>query len=218
MSSRATARLSGVSKNTVAKLLQDAGKACAAYQDEALRGLTCGRIEVDEIWSFVYAKAKNVPRAKNAPPEAGDVWTWVAIDADTKLVPTWRIGDRTGMTAIDLMDDLRARVENRVQLTTDGVLRPAPLAPGTGAAVPTPCPRSRGGRPRRTQPRWPAPRGGYRILPAPASRRPTPLPACPPPQPNVVLHLAGHVRAPPDLKSRLKIGAGVEIEAEPQRL
>ena len=120
MSIRATARTAEVSKNTVAKLLQDAGKACAAYQDEALRGLTCGRIEVDEIWSFVYAKAKNVARAKNAPPEAGDVWTWVAIDADTKLVPTWRIGDRTGMTAIDLMDDLRARVENRVQLTTDG--------------------------------------------------------------------------------------------------
>ena len=120
MSIRATARTAEVSKNTVAKLLQDAGKACAAYQDEALRGLTCRRIEVDEIWSFVYAKAKNVPRAKNAPLEAGDVWTWVAIDADTKLVPTWRIGDRTGMTAIDLMDDLRARVENRVQLSTDG--------------------------------------------------------------------------------------------------
>ena len=120
MSIRATSRLADVSKNTVAKLLRDAGKACAAYQDEALRGLTCGRIEVDKIWSFVYAKAKNVPRAKNAPPEAGDVWTWVAIDPDTKLVPTWRIGDRTGMTAIDLMDDVRARIENRVQLTTDG--------------------------------------------------------------------------------------------------
>ena len=120
MSIRATARTAEVSKNTVAKLLQDAGKACAAYQDEVSRGLICGRIEVDEIWSFVYTKAKNVPRAKNAPPEAGDVWTWVAIDADTKLVPTWRIGDGTGMTAIDLMDDLRARVENRVQLTTDG--------------------------------------------------------------------------------------------------
>ena len=120
MSIRATARTAEVSKNTVAKLLRNAGEACAAYQDDALRGLTCGRIEVDEIWSFVYAKAKNVPRAKNAPPEAGDVWTWVAIDADMKLVPTWRIGDRTGMTAIDLMDDLRARVENRVQLTTKG--------------------------------------------------------------------------------------------------
>ena len=120
MGIRATARLVEVSKNTVAKLLQDAGKACAAYQDEALRGLWCNRIEVDEIWSFVYAKAKNVPRAKNAPPEAGDVWTWVAIDADTKLVPAWRIGDRTSMTAIDLMDDLGARIENRTQLTMDG--------------------------------------------------------------------------------------------------
>lgn len=120
MSIRATARLADVSKNTVAKLLRDAGQACAAYQNEVLRGLICSRIEVDEIWSFVYAKAKNVPRAKSAPPEAGDVWTWVAIDADTKLVPTWRIGDRSGMTAIDLMDDLRARIENRIQLTTDG--------------------------------------------------------------------------------------------------
>ena len=86
MSICASARLCDVSKNTVAKLLRDASEVCAAYQDEALRGLNCGRVEVDEIWSFVYAKAKNVPRAKNAPPEAGDVWTWVAIDADTKLV------------------------------------------------------------------------------------------------------------------------------------
>ena len=120
MSIRATARLVDVSKNTVAKLLRDAGKVCAAFQHDVLRGLSCNRVEVDEIWSFVYAKAKNVARVKNAPPEAGDVWTWVAIDADTKLVPTWRIANRTGMTAIDLMDDLRSRIENRVQLTTDG--------------------------------------------------------------------------------------------------
>ena len=120
MSMRATSRVADVSKNTVAKLLRDAGAVCAAHQDAALRGLTCRRIEVDEIWSFIYAKAKNVQRAKSAPPEAGDVWTWVAMDADTKLVPTWRIGDRSGMTAIDLMDDLRSRIENRMQLTTDG--------------------------------------------------------------------------------------------------
>ena len=117
---RATARIAGVSKNTVTKLLIDAGKACAAYQDEHLRDLPCRRIEVDEIWSFIYAKARNVPRAKSAPREAGDVWTWTAICADTKIVPSWRIGDRSGMTAIDFMDDLRGRLANRVQLSSDG--------------------------------------------------------------------------------------------------
>ena len=117
---RATARTADVSKNTVTKLLIDAGKACAGYQDKALRDLPCVRIQVDEIWSFIYAKQKNVARAKSAPPEAGDVWTWTAIDADTKLVPSWRVGDRSGETAIDLMDDLRGRLANRVQLTSDG--------------------------------------------------------------------------------------------------
>ena len=117
---RATARTAEVSKNTVVKLLVDVGKACADYQHEALYDLPCRRIEVDEIWSFVYAKEKNVRRAKAAPPEAGDMWTWTAICADTKLVPTWRVGDRSGATAIDLMDDLRSRLANRVQLTTDG--------------------------------------------------------------------------------------------------
>ena len=95
---RATARIADVSKNTVTKLLVDAGNACAKYQNEAMHGLSCRRVQVDEIWSFIYAKQKNAPR------EAGDVWTWVAIDPETKLVPTWRIGDRTGATAIDLMD------------------------------------------------------------------------------------------------------------------
>ena len=117
---RATGRTADVSKNTVTKLLIDAGKACAEYQDKALRDLPCKRIQVDEIWSFIYAKQKNVGRAKSAPPEAGDVWTWTAIDADTKLVPSWRVGDRSGETAIDLMDDLRGRLANRVQLTSDG--------------------------------------------------------------------------------------------------
>ena len=117
---RATARTADVSKNTVTKLLIGAGKACADYQDKALRDLPCKRIQVDEIWSFIYAKQKNVARAKSAPPEAGDVWTWTAIDADTKLVPSWRVGDRSGETAIDFMDDLRGRLENRVQLTSDG--------------------------------------------------------------------------------------------------
>ena len=120
MSLRATARTADVSKNTVVKLLVDAGRACSEYQSRVLRDLKCRRFEVDEIWSFVYAKEKNVPRAKNAPPEAGDVWTWTAICADTKLVPSWRIGDRSSATAIEFLDDLRARLANRVQLTSDG--------------------------------------------------------------------------------------------------
>ena len=120
MSMRATARVADASKDTVSKLLIDAGKACFDYQDRTLRDLPCKRVQVDEIWEFVYAKQKNVPRAKHAPPEAGDVWTWVAIDADTKLVPSWCIGDRTGDTAIEFMDDLRSRLSNRIQLTSDG--------------------------------------------------------------------------------------------------
>lgn len=117
---RATARITDTAFNTVAKLFVDAGKACAAYQDEALRHLPCKRVQLDEIWSFVYAKQKNVPRAKAAPEDAGDVWTWVAIDADTKLVPSWRVGDRSGETAMTFVDDLRSRLANRVQITTDG--------------------------------------------------------------------------------------------------
>ena len=120
MSLRAVARTAEVSRDTVAKLLVDAGRACADYQDEALRNLPCKRIQCDEIWSFVYAKQNTVPRAKSAPPEAGDVWTWTALCADTKLVPSWRLGDRSGATAADLMDDLRSRLASRVQLTTDG--------------------------------------------------------------------------------------------------
>ena len=120
MSVRATARTADVSKNTVTKLLVGAGKACSAYQDRELRGLPCKRIQVDEIWAFIYAKQGNLPRAKNAPEDAGDVWTWTAICADTKLVPAWAIGDRSGETAIDFMDDLRVRLDNRVQLTSDG--------------------------------------------------------------------------------------------------
>ena len=117
---RATARTAEVSKNTVTKLMIDAGKACADYQDGVLRDLPCRRIQVDEIWSFIYAKQKNVARARSAPPEAADVWTWTAICADTKLVPSWRVGDRSGVTAIEFMDDLRPRLANRVQLTSDG--------------------------------------------------------------------------------------------------
>ena len=117
---RSTARIAGVNKNTVLKLLVDAGKACSAYQNRVLQNLPCKRIQVDEIWAFVYAKQGNVPRAKHAPTEAGDVWTWTAICADTKLVPSWAIGDRSSETAIEFMDDLRARMADRVQLTSDG--------------------------------------------------------------------------------------------------
>ena len=120
MSIRSTAHTAEVSKGTVTRLLTLAGKVCGEYQAEALRELPCTRIQVDEIWSFIYAKEKNVPRAKAAPSAAGDVWTWTAMCADTKLVPSWQVGDRSGATAIDLMDDLRDRLANRVQLTTDG--------------------------------------------------------------------------------------------------
>lgn len=120
MSIRATVRITGVAKATVMKLLVTAGKVCAEHHDNVMQELPCRRVQADEIWSFIYAKEKNAPRAKAAPPEAGDVWTWVALCADTKLIPTWVIGDRSGMTAIDLMDDLRRRLAHRVQLTTDG--------------------------------------------------------------------------------------------------
>lgn len=118
---RATVRMTGSAKNTVVKLLADVGAACAAYQDKALRNLPCKRLQCDEIWSFVYAKAKNVPTAKAAPEGAGDAWTWTAIDADTKLVAAWMIGPRDGGVAYDFMQDLAGRLTNRVQLTTDGL-------------------------------------------------------------------------------------------------
>ena len=117
---RGTARIAGVAINSVVKLLLEAGKIAGKDQDDRLRNLSCTRLEVDEIWSFVYAKQKNVERAKGAPAEAGDVWTWTAICADTKLVPSWRIGDRSAATGVDFMDDLRKRLRNRVQLTSDG--------------------------------------------------------------------------------------------------
>jgi IS1 family transposase len=117
---RATARLADVSYNTVLKLFVDTATVCADYQDKTLINLRCKRLQLDEIWSFVYAKQKNVPRARSAPANAGDAWTWMAIDADTKLVPSWRIGDRSSMTAIAFVDDLASRLASRVQITTDG--------------------------------------------------------------------------------------------------
>jgi IS1 family transposase len=117
---RAVTRLTGASKNTVTKLLVDAGKACAEYQDKAFRNLTCKRIQVDEIWSFVGAKQANASPEKKAAGEAGDVWTWTALDADTKLMPSWLVSDRTADAALEFMLDLQGRLANRVQLTSDG--------------------------------------------------------------------------------------------------
>jgi hypothetical protein len=112
--------MTDTAKGTVLKLLADLGTACAEYQDEHLRALPCKRVQVDEIWSFCYAKAKNVPERMRGTFGVGDVWTFTALCADTKLVPSWLVGPRDAGTAIDLMTDLADRLANRVQLTTDG--------------------------------------------------------------------------------------------------
>ena len=117
---RTTTRLTGASKKAVSKLLVDAGQAAAWYQDRVFRNLTCHRIQVDEIWAFIYAKQKNVETAKTAPYGAGDVWTWTAIDAETKLIPSWFVGGRDAECASWFMNDLASRLANRVQLTSDG--------------------------------------------------------------------------------------------------
>lgn len=118
---RATARMCGVAFNTVLNFLPQIGIACADYQDRALRGLKCKRIQCDECWSFCYAKEKNVPTEKKGQFGYGDIWTWVAIDADTKLVPSFMIGNRDLKTARIFIDDLKSRLANRIQLTTDGL-------------------------------------------------------------------------------------------------
>ena len=107
MSMRAVSRTTGVSINTVTKLLVDAGEACAEFHDDAVRGVRSRRVQCDEIWSFCYAKKKNVLHAKAAPEGAGDVWTWTAIDADTKLIIAYEVGDRSGATAHEFMNDIR---------------------------------------------------------------------------------------------------------------
>jgi IS1 family transposase len=119
-SMRSISRVSGVSINTVSKLLADAGNVCSAFHDDMVRGVSAKRVQCDEIWSFCYAKAKNVATAKSAPSHAGDVWTWTAIEADSKLILSWLAGGRDSTYAIAFMDDLRSRITNRVQLTTDG--------------------------------------------------------------------------------------------------
>lgn len=119
-SMRSVSRLADVSINTVAKLLINAGKFCAAFHDDNVRGVSAKRIQCDEIWSFTYAKQKNVKTATDAPEWAGDTWTWTGIEADTKLIVSWLVGGRDGEYAMAFMDDLRSRLANRVQLTTDG--------------------------------------------------------------------------------------------------
>ncbi len=117
---RSISRVVGVSINTVDKLLKDAGAVCEAFHEETVRNVKSRRVQCDEIWSFCYAKDKNVAKAKDAPEGAGDVWTWTAIDADSKLIVSWLVGGRDAEYANEFMDDVAQRLANRVQLTTDG--------------------------------------------------------------------------------------------------
>jgi IS1 family transposase len=117
---RSTSRMTDVSRNTVTKLLLDLAAVCARYSDEHLVNLPCKRLQVDEIWEFCYAKAKNVPADKRGIFGYGDVWTFAAIDAETKLVPSWLVGSRDAGSATELMQDLARRLASKVQLTTDG--------------------------------------------------------------------------------------------------
>jgi IS1 family transposase len=122
MSMRATTRVTGVAKQTVTDLLVDIGQACSEYQDYTLRNLSCSVLEADEIWSFCYAKQKNVPTEYQDTFGYGDVWTWTAIDADTKLIPSWLVGERTLADCYTFLADLKARLNpGRLQLTTDGL-------------------------------------------------------------------------------------------------
>lgn len=117
---RATSRMTGIARNTVTELLVDLGAACAEFQDQALRNLPCKRIQCDEIWAFCYAKDKNVPAELKGRLGFGSVWTWTAIDADTKLIASWMVGSRDTESAHEFIQDLAGRLANRVQLTTDG--------------------------------------------------------------------------------------------------
>jgi hypothetical protein len=117
---RATVRMTSAAKNTITKLLVDLGEACASYQDRVLRDLPCKVVEVDEIWSYCYAKQKNVPEQFKGTPGYGDVWTYTAVCADTKLVPAWLVGEQSKDDAYVFLCDLAGRMADRIQLTTDG--------------------------------------------------------------------------------------------------
>jgi IS1 family transposase len=117
---RATARMTGVARMTVEKLLRDLGAACTKFHDERVRNLKTKRLQCDEIWAFCYAKKKNVtPAIREKHPDAGDIWTWTALDADSKLTVSWYVGSRDAGAAYDFMADVHSRVKNRVQLSTD---------------------------------------------------------------------------------------------------
>jgi len=120
MSIRATVRITGAAKNTVTKLLTEVGQACRDYQDKVFKNLPCKRIQCDEIWAFCYAKEKNVPEEFRGIFGYGDVWTWTAICADTKLVPSWLVANRSAEAAYIFLKDLASRLKDRIQLTTDG--------------------------------------------------------------------------------------------------
>ncbi len=118
---RSVARMTGIARNTITSLVVEAGQACAEYQDSVLRNLTCRRIECDEIWAFCHAKDKNLPDDKRGQFGFGSIWTWIALDADTKLIASWMVGNRDEIAAKEFMEDLAGRLSHRVQLTTDGL-------------------------------------------------------------------------------------------------
>ncbi|HXO21904.1 MAG TPA: IS1 family transposase [Thermoanaerobaculia bacterium] len=118
---RSTSRMTGVARNTVTKLLLDLAAVCAKVSDEKMRGLSCRCLQIDEIWEFCYSKSKNVPEDKRGTFGYGDVWTFIAIDAETKIVPSWLVGPRDAGSATELLQDLAGRLAHRVQITTDGL-------------------------------------------------------------------------------------------------
>jgi IS1 family transposase len=119
---RATVRMTGVAKKTVMRVLVEAGEVCADYQDRAFRNLRARRLQLDEMWSWIFCKEKNrTERIARKNPDAGDIWLWTCVDADSKLVPTWRLGQRDVATATDFVSDLAKRVKGRVQITTDAL-------------------------------------------------------------------------------------------------
>src|SRR5262245_24081567 len=117
---RATSRITGVAKNTIQKLTRELGEACLAFQDKMLRNVQSRRIQCDEVWCFCYAKDKNVPDAMRGMPGVGSMWTWTAIDAESKLIVSWRLGARDAANAYRFIADLKGRLATKVQLTTDG--------------------------------------------------------------------------------------------------
>jgi IS1 family transposase len=117
---RSTVRLTGVAKKTVSRILVEVGEACTAYHDRIMRNLPCKVIQVDEVWSFTYCKQMNIPEHLRGQDGIGDTWTWIAIDADSKLIPSWHVGLRDSTAAYNFIHDLKGRLANRVQLTSDG--------------------------------------------------------------------------------------------------